>query len=106
MLFNNISWFFQVNSLLKPSMKGVVVETFGSGNVPSNRPDLLEAFKAARERGVILINITQCMKGTVRDAYEAGRVRKLSTHLRFLHKYYAFLVCLIRINGLWCQNSD
>ena len=55
-------------------MRGAVVETFGAGNVPSNRPDLLAAFKAASERGVILLNITQCLKGSVTDAYEAGKV--------------------------------
>ncbi len=61
-------------------MKGVVVETFGSGNVPSNRPDLLQAFKAASDRGVIIVNITQCMKGSVKDAYEAGRVVLIIFH--------------------------
>lgn len=57
-------------------MKGVVVETFGSGNVPSNRPDLMEAFQVANDRGVIVVNITQCLKGSVRDAYAAGRVSR------------------------------
>lgn len=55
-------------------MKGVVIETFGAGNVPSNRPDLMKEFKVASERGVILINVTQCLKGCVSDAYAAGKV--------------------------------
>ena len=55
-------------------MQGVVVETFGAGNVPSNRPDLINEFKEAADRGIILLNITQCLKGSVRDAYAAGRV--------------------------------
>lgn len=55
-------------------MKGVVIETFGAGNVPSNRPDLMKEFKTALERGVILLNITQCLKGSVSGAYAAGKV--------------------------------
>ena len=55
-------------------MQGVVIETFGAGNVPSNRPDLMNEFKMASERGVILVNITQCLKGSVSDAYAAGKV--------------------------------
>ena len=64
----------KVNSFLKPPMKGVVIETFGAGNVPSNRPDLMNEFKIASERGVIMVNITQCLKGSVSDAYAAGKV--------------------------------
>jgi len=63
-----------VNSFLKHPMQGVAIETFGAGNVPSNRPDLLNEFKMASERGVILVNITQCLKGSVSDAYAAGKV--------------------------------
>ena len=60
-------------------MKGVVIETFGAGNVPSNRPDLMKEFKVASERGVILINVTQCLKGCVSDAYAAGKVTHSSS---------------------------
>ena len=59
-------------------MQGVAIETFGAGNVPSNRPDLLNEFKMASERGVILVNITQCLKGSVSDAYAAGKVFNVS----------------------------
>ena len=55
-------------------MQGVVIETFGAGNVPSNRPDLMNEFKIASERGVILVNVSQCLKGSVSDAYAAGKV--------------------------------
>ena len=56
-------------------MLGVVIETFGAGNVPSNRPDLMNEFKSAAAMGVILVNITQCLKGSVSDTYAAGKVR-------------------------------
>ncbi len=47
----------------------VVLRTFGSGNAPQ-QPALLAALRAAHERGVILINISQCLQGAVKmDGY-------------------------------------
>ncbi|KAJ3506154.1 hypothetical protein NLJ89_g7023 [Agrocybe chaxingu] len=53
-------------------VRGVVLETFGAGNAPQ-RPDVREALKEACDRGVVIVAITQCSKGTVSDAYETGR---------------------------------
>ncbi|KAF7311511.1 L-asparaginase [Mycena kentingensis (nom. inval.)] len=61
-----------VRAFLAPPIRGVVLESFGSGNAPQ-RPELILAFKEACDRGVIVVAISQCMKGTVSDAYEAGR---------------------------------
>lgn len=55
-------------------MRGVVLQTFGAGNIPSLREDLLEELKLACQRGVIIINITQCLQGSVSSEYETGRV--------------------------------
>jgi len=61
-----------IRAFLSPPIRGVVLESFGSGNAPQ-RPDLLLALKEACDRGVIIVAISQCMKGTVSDAYEAGQ---------------------------------
>ncbi len=53
-------------------IKGVVLETFGAGNAPQ-RADVMEALKEACDRGVVVVAITQCSKGSVSDAYETGR---------------------------------
>ncbi|CAG0881117.1 unnamed protein product [Cyprideis torosa] len=59
---------------LAPPCEGVVLHTYGSGNMPNNRPDLLEALKDANDRGVIILNITQCHKGgTGAAAYATGQ---------------------------------
>lgn len=63
-----------VRAFLQPPMKGVVLETFGAGNVPTIRKDLLDAFHEASKRGVIIVNITQCIVGAVAELYETGRV--------------------------------
>ena len=70
----------QVRAFLEPPIEGVVLETYGSGNVPDSREELLEEIRAAAKRGVIIANCTQCLYGHVVDSYATGRVRKF---LRF-----------------------
>ncbi|XP_005477033.1 60 kDa lysophospholipase isoform X2 [Oreochromis niloticus] len=63
-----------VKAFLQPPMEGVVLETYGSGNAPDNRPDLLEQLKKATDAGVIIINCTQCLRGSVSTSYATGKV--------------------------------
>jgi lysophospholipase len=51
------------------------METYGSGNAPTNS-DFLRVIKEATDRGVIICNVTQCAKGTVTPAYETGLALK------------------------------
>lgn len=62
-----------LENVLKPPIKGVVLETFGSGNAPDHRPELLEVLRLANERGVIIVNCTQCMRGRVKSHYVSGQ---------------------------------
>ncbi|KAI0053866.1 L-asparaginase [Auriscalpium vulgare] len=61
-----------VRAFLTPPVRGVVLETFGAGNAPQ-RKDLMLALKEACDRGVVIVAISQCAKGSVSDAYETGR---------------------------------
>ncbi|XP_041828021.1 60 kDa lysophospholipase isoform X2 [Melanotaenia boesemani] len=63
-----------VKAFLQAPMEGIVLETYGSGNAPDNRPDLLAELKKATDAGVIMINCTQCLKGTVSVSYATGQV--------------------------------
>ena len=65
----------QVDAFLEPPIEGVVLETYGAGNGPDSRQDLLEEIKTAVRRGVIVVNCTQCLQGHVVDDYSTGRVR-------------------------------
>ena len=60
-----------IQAFLHPSVRGAVLETFGSGNAPQHK-DLISALREACERGVVIVAITQCAEGTVSDTYEAG----------------------------------
>lgn len=47
-----------------PDLKGVVLETYGSGNMASD-PGILKALKACIDTGVVVVNVTQCSGGSV-----------------------------------------
>jgi len=61
-----------VRAFLAPHIKGVVLESFGAGNAPQ-RKDLMDALREACERGVVIVTISQCARGSVSDAYETGK---------------------------------
>lgn len=53
-------------------LKGVVLETYGSGNAPTS-PWFINAIKKAINKGVIVLNVTQCKAGSVvMGHYEAS----------------------------------
>ncbi|MAA80258.1 MAG: L-asparaginase 1, partial [Deltaproteobacteria bacterium] len=63
-----------LRQFLQPPIRGVVLETYGAGNIPATRADVLASLQEAINRGVVIINCTQCAKGSVRSAYESGSV--------------------------------
>lgn len=66
-----------IRAFLQPPMRGVVLQSFGAGNVPTNREDILAAFRrASTEDEMLIINCTQCTTGAVSDIYETGRLLK------------------------------
>ena len=62
-----------VESILNiPGLKGVVMETFGSGNATSEEW-FLHMLREAVDRGIVIVNITQCQAGSVEmHRYETG----------------------------------
>ncbi|MHC5200899.1 asparaginase [Myroides sp. LJL119] len=47
-----------------PSLKGLVLETYGAGNAPSE-PWFINTLKKAIEKGIKVVNVTQCLSGSV-----------------------------------------
>ena len=55
-----------------PGLKAVVLKTFGSGNAPQ-KDWFIRQLKDATERGIVIVNITQCQSGGVEmGRYETG----------------------------------
>lgn len=42
--------------------------------MPQNRAEIFRIMKEANERGVIIINVSQCRKGLVSTNYECGKI--------------------------------
>ncbi|RYP23622.1 hypothetical protein DL767_008755 [Monosporascus sp. MG133] len=71
-----------VDSVLRvPNLRGLIIETFGMGNAPSvssggsdspAEESLLSVIRAAVERGVTVVNVSQCAHGLVSPLYAPG----------------------------------
>ena len=87
-------------SIMTESLKGIVVETFGAGNIPAGGGALLPIIRRAFEHGSIIAVCSQCPQGTVSlGAYEtssalkaAGAVsgKDLTTEAAVAKLYYLF----------------
>lgn len=62
-----------LENFLRPPLEGLVLETFGAGNAPDRGDDLIGALRDASDRGVVIVNVTQCLRGRVRPSYSTGR---------------------------------
>lgn len=54
-----------------PLTAGVVLKTYGAGNIPCH-PSFLNVLEEARNRGTLILNITQCYEGAVRQGKYAA----------------------------------
>lgn len=68
-----------IDAIVAAGAKGLVLESYGEGNFPSGDPDdpgtgaIARALTAAGAAGVVVVNATQVLAGTVDDsAYAAG----------------------------------
>lgn len=63
-----------VNSIVDiPDLKGILIESFGSGNAPSDK-EILKSLDEAVKKGIIILNISQCHGGSVfQKKYKNGQ---------------------------------
>lgn len=63
-----------VNAIVNiPDLKGILIESFGSGNAPSDE-GVLNSLAEAIKRGIVVLNITQCHGGSVfQKKYKNGQ---------------------------------
>jgi len=63
--------------LLNQPLRGLIFETYGAGNAQNNDARFLNLLQEANERGVILVNCTQCQQGKVEmSEYATGHTLK------------------------------
>jgi L-asparaginase len=62
-----------IRNVLRPPLQGLVLETYGVGNGPSDDRDFLDALQTATESGIVIVDCSQCLEGTVDlNEYAAG----------------------------------
>lgn len=60
------------HALSTPGLRGVVLKTYGAGNAPTD-PFFIEAVRDAIDRGLVIVNVSQCDNGMVNPSrYETG----------------------------------
>ncbi|TQM58453.1 type I asparaginase [Humibacillus xanthopallidus] len=60
-------------NLCQPPLQGLVLEAYGAGNGPANDRDFLAAVEAATAAGIVVVVVTQCVRGSVQPgAYATG----------------------------------
>lgn len=73
-LFPGISKEVVEGLVLKTGVKGLVLETFGSGNAPTD-DWLMEILQVAIDQGIHIVNVTQCLGGSVlMGRYETSKL--------------------------------
>ncbi len=65
------------DGIMTEKLKGIVIETFGAGNIPGSADALLPIIRKAGEHGTVIIVCSQCCRGTVTlGAYETSAALK------------------------------
>jgi L-asparaginase len=60
-------------NMCRPPLQGLVIEAYGAGNGPSDDRDFLSAIEAATTAGVVVVIVTQCVRGSLQPgAYASG----------------------------------
>lgn len=62
-----------ISVLSQQNIDGIILRTYGIGNAPVQNQELLEALKLAHDKGIVIVNCTQCFQGYVdMKSYETG----------------------------------
>lgn len=62
-IFPGIS-FEMLKNIITPQLKGIIIEAFGSGNLPSENRGLIDFLDTARKNGTVVVVCTQCLCGS------------------------------------------
>lgn len=92
--------------LESPTLRGIVMRTYGSGNAPQ-APWIMRLLDQAAHRGVNIINISQCLTGSVEmSRYGAGFQLKIAHVISGRDSTVeAAVTKLMYLQGRYCDNK-
>ena len=61
-------------TFLSPPIRGLVIQSYGSGNLPVNQPEFKQVLKEAVSREMLILNVSQCPNGSVTASYAGGKI--------------------------------
>ena len=96
-----------VADMLKPEkLRSIVMRSYGSGNAPQ-RPWLINLLKEAQEKGVNVVNISQCAEGMVEMArYDTGyQLKSIGVTSGYDSTVECALAKLMYLQGLYKDNK-
>ena len=63
-----------LKNLLNHPIQALIIQTYGIGNAPTTQQTLIETLEEATQRGIIIINTSQCQQANVdMSSYPSGR---------------------------------
>ena len=89
-----------------PELRSIVMRSYGSGNAPQH-PWLMKLLQEASERGVVIVNISQCVAGQVEmERYDTGfQLKNAGVVSGYDSTVEAALTKLMHLQGLYRDNS-
>ena len=73
-IFPGFSEQYVASVINTPNLKSLVIETYGAGNAPTDKW-FVDELERAREKGIVLVNVTQCKAGFVNQGHYETSVR-------------------------------
>lgn len=72
-VYPGINLIQEIQQLKKTAPKGIIIESFGAGNIPENKR-FIEGLKEVMDTGTLVMNISQCLAGGVdMNKYDTGK---------------------------------
>ena len=89
-----------------PELRSIVMRSYGSGNAPQH-PWLMKLLKEASNRGVVVVNISQCIAGSVEmERYDTGfQLKNAGVVSGYDSTVEAALAKLMFLQGMYRDNG-
>ena len=89
-----------------PELRSIVMRSYGSGNAPQH-PWLMKQLKEAANRGVVVVNISQCIAGSVEmERYDTGfQLKNAGVVTGYDSTVEAALAKLMFLQGMYRDNG-